>query len=256
MKKQRILTTEEIIAVLESNAKNLSLFNNDQIARPHKIEITGVYEEDADEKKTAMFLLRSKPSDAAKAVGVQSQKYIRVMVTPVTETEQEGIRPKGKGVAHNVFENTSDLYNLLKAEIIAVNYMLTTAKRDKLPTAKLNEKVWGKIVTVNVPNHFLTTTNAEGAIVKFEGGVRDPHTGEYSKQANQSTAKKFFIEEGDLEGNIRDITISKIKKEVAPYLVEVETVIKTLGGIQVDIIKKEVTDGNENKPTEEEEETP
>lgn len=202
---------------------------------------------DGDKKvKKIKLRLRTKPSDAAKAAGVTSQAYYRVMMEShglikINDNGEMEVRTKKKPYPHMVFANTQvSMYSLFDKIVEDWNNADTQEKKDAIlaPMGRTSEGnprfkvlklvLWGKQLTINVPKYVPQMRGADGTDVPFQALKRNPKTGEYKKENVTRSVFEFWADEEDLE-KLESVTEKMYENQIEPNLVETVTTIKQKG---------------------------
>lgn len=201
--------------------------------------------EDGDTAKY-QFEQWTNPSEAAKKVGVQKQRYLRVSFIKagsvgIDETTGEEIYQGSKRPQPgNVFKNTQPgVYNFLltrldkgegegweKAGTVDVTEGEKTVKRMQV---RVKAKVAGAKVALSVPPFEIHTRNAEGKVVKLKGPKYDPKEDRYLSNAPRiGNTLRFFADLEDLE-EVEGMAVRLYERDIMPYETG-ETITQTSKG--------------------------
>ena len=235
---------------------NPELFSMRQPSKEHDVFVVG-RKKDKDGTVTTEYLLRSKPSEAAKKAGIKASELIHAAFMPTgsIKTGEDGKRsyqgPK-KARVGVVFLNTQpNLYNFLKEGLEEgkdIGFKEAGTDSRKRPMVKMRDTVYGLKITflTDLYNPHQLDPAGSGKIVPLESTVFKPATGEYKKEKTIMGSYTFFADDDDLD-NLLEICTRHYQKNVAPYVTEKTTVIKEKGQRKVVEVKEEEITGPENE---------
>ena len=235
------ISKEETRQILYLNKQNKELLENPQTVTPHAIDILGITKPGKEENTLkAVFLLRSVPNDRAKSVGTTASNYIRVMIYPEMVDVPQKVNGKkankapGKPVPFNVFESgRPDLYAMLKKDILAKEYDITSEDTDEIPTATMQRVFWGKIITINVPPYKLMN-RIDGELKAFEGPRLDRYTDKYKREGNTSTHYTFFVDSDVFDkGQLESFILTLMEDRISPFIVNKKHTLSLISEMKI-----------------------
>jgi len=254
----RKLKDHEIKALLIS--ENTGVFDkaNPHVAQVHKVTITGYNKKISESKSEPRFVQTSNPTEEAKAVDIQSSRYIRAMVEVALAdfagpTGLVASRHSKKPVTGNIFEGAQpatfrDFFNLLQEKDKDGNYTgisKITKNKEGLPEAECLRGIYGKIFKFNVHEHFLVNTKkGSDDRIFLESGTYDVETNQWVKEKARDTVLTMFVEDDNTEfGDLLAQAVKLYKRKVMPYFTNptvVDNALKALNTVK----------GAEEEPTE------
>lgn len=239
----KVKTTKEVLEEM-----NTGLFSFRQPAIKHDIYITGIRQPNPNDntKKITVFIQKSKPNEAAKAAGVKVSEFLHASFKPSgtikvdDENELTFSGPK-KSQVGVVFQSAQpDLYNFLvkaieegegtgyeKSGEVQMTDPLT-GKTFKRPQIKLKRKMFGKIISLNVPSYNPTSMGADGKFHKLSPVTLNTENGKYEKKPVTVGLIKFFADDDDLDA-LAEASARLVDKRVKPFAVDKTIFIKEDG---------------------------
>lgn len=221
---RKLLTTEQIRDYLME--KNAHVFENPLAPEAHDVIVTGKMLKKGDDW-VPRFIQKSVPNEAAKNVGIEAGRYIRASVKKHVDLTS-GFRGSKKPVAANIFESAQPEMFLYYRDLImegGTNFKELNQGRgvDKptkadLPIIKMNVPVYGKIVTILVPNYKPQVTDENGNRKALEAGRYNHYTKSYEKDEVTMDTLTFFADEDDLE-RLMSVATKLFQSQVEPYAV-------------------------------------
>ena len=220
--KKKLFTKSQIEAYLIK--KNPLLFENPIPATAHSVIVTGRNEKKGEDWRER-FITRTTPNQAALDAGVAAGNYIRASVERQID-RSNGFRGDRAPVAANIFESAQkSMFIYFKDELINTNYTHLakgTAAKDgqkDLPIIRMNQPVYGAIITISVPAYKLQTVDkATGRRSDWKGARYNHFTGKYEKDTNVKDTVTFFSDETDLSKLLSEC-VKIFENQVEPYLV-------------------------------------
>lgn len=242
-------------------ALNPTLANGMIAPEEYDVLVVGRYVKDEDGKVTKIkFVERTKPSEAAKAAGVEVQQYLRASFTKSGAIIASAVKPVVEGVpaeksyrgskkpqVGNIFKNTQlNLYNFLMEELKAKNYtevgdqkVIEGNKSVVRPVCRVHATVWGAKVSITVPKYKLTRKNADGKREDLTGAKYNAKSDSYDKNAGRtSITLRWWADLDDLE-EIESMAVSMYERNVLPYETGETVIVETKGNTTTQTIKSE-----------------
>jgi hypothetical protein len=236
---------------------NKALFENRQPSVIHEIYVTGARKKNTEGKVTIAWLQTSNPNAKAAKAGVEKSKFIHASFKPVgtvksflkVNIDAEIIDdfgsssvlsgPKQPQIGNVFLSNQPTLYNMIKTCIERGEYRKEatgegenkkeanpeggyihawTDKKGR-PVIKIRDKIFGRIVVVDVPEYRPTSVNAQGDLEPLAPKTYDPETQEYTSKNATMSVIKFFADDDDLDA-LAETAAKVAKKKVVPFMVE------------------------------------
>jgi hypothetical protein len=222
---------------------NTGMFGFRQPSILHDIYVTGIREPDPNDntKRIIVFVQTSKPNEKAKKAGINESTFIHASFKPVgtIKTTDESGREftfSGPEKSHTEFisqSTRSDLFNFLKQAIekgedigytkngeVKVTYTATD-KTYKRPQFKLKRKLFGKIISLNVPPFIPHVMDEDGEFKPFTPITLDPLTGKYERKPLIRSTIKFFADDDELD-LLEELATKIFDKRVRPWVTDIE----------------------------------
>jgi hypothetical protein len=118
---------------------------------------------------------------------------------------------------------------------------------DKLdrPIIKLRNKLFGRIIAINVPAYTPHSMNEVGKMVPLAPTTYDPATGKYTTKPVTMSSLKFFADDDDLD-LLLEVCARQVSKRVLPFIAKKITVTEEdATGSKKVTVKEPELEGNE-----------
>jgi len=224
------------------------------------------------------FTETTKPTDAAKAAGVESQHYLRAsftksgaVVTSDVDPSRKSFKGSKKAQPGNIFKNTqTNLFNFISQvlgekdeegnqtgfEVVGDIRVVEGTETKIRPIVRVKATVWGAKVSLTVPKYKLTTRDAAGKRMNLTGPKYDPKTDTYKTNAvATSLTLRFFADIDDLE-EIESLAVKQYERFVMPYELGETTTVEVKGNEVKQTVESDPITLDEELPPEEDETIP
>lgn len=224
---------------------NPSLFAFRQPSVLHDIYVVGIKQPDPQDntKKITVFIQKSKPNAAAAAAGVKPSDFIHTSFKPTgtikvdeNSGEETFSGPKKAQIGVTFQSAQPDLFIFINKALElgeGVGYVKNgevqmtdglTGKTFKRPQILLKRKIFGKIISMNVPEYTPTTMGADGKFHALNPVTLNPVSGKYERKEVTMGSIKFFADDDDLD-LLEEAAARLVDKRVRPWVKDKKTLV-------------------------------
>lgn len=251
-------TTKDVLVKMNQN-----LFAFRQPSVLHDIYVVGIRKNDPKDNtiKVLSYIQKSAPNAAAKAAGVKESEFIHTSFKPTgtikideASGDETFCGPKKNQVGVTFASAQPLLFNFIKKALDdgeGVGYTLEgevqmtdskSGKTFKRPQIKLNKKLFGRIISLNVPEYTPHNMGTDGKFSSLAPVTLDPTTGKYSRKEVVTGSIKFFADDDDLD-LLEEAAARIVDKRVRPWVKDKKTLIidDGLGNTRIEVKEPLIT---------------